>query len=67
MQGEKSTCLPYKTADSLPRIAALDFPGTVCRLHDHTSKTNKIRNNTKNSKNMERYGDKDVVRVARIA
>ena len=47
MQGEKSTCLPYKTADSLPRIAALDFPGTTCRLHDHISKTyNKIRNKT---------------------
>ena len=68
MQGEKSTCLPCQTADSLPRIVALDFPRTVRCLHVHTNKNKQqIRNNTTNSKNKERYDDKDVVRVARIA
>ena len=67
MKGEKSTCLPCQTVDSLSRIIVLDFPRTASRLHDYLSKTNKIRNNTKKTKNRERYGDKGVVRIARIA
>ena len=68
MQGEKSTCLPCQTADSLPRIFVLDFPRTTCCLHIYTNKNKQpIRNNTTNSTNRERQGAKDVLRVARIA
>ena len=68
MQGEKSTCLPCQTADSLHRILILDFPRTTRCLHVHTNKNKQqIRNNITNSKNRERYGVKDVVRIARIA
>ena len=68
MQGEKSTCLPCQMADSLPRIVVLDFSRTTRCLHVHTNKNKQqIRNNTTNSKNRERYGVKDVARVARIA
>ena len=68
MHGEKSTCLPCQTADSLPRIVVLDFPRTTRCLHIHTNKNKQqIRNNTTKSKNRERYDAKDVVRIARIA
>ena len=67
MQGEKSTSLPCQTADSLHRILILDFPRMTRCLHVHTNKNKQqIRNNTTNSKNRERYDDKDVVRVVRI-
>jgi len=46
----------------------LDFPRTTCYLHDHISKNiQQIRNNTTNSTTKEGYGDKDIVRIARIA
>ena len=67
MQGEKSTCLPCQTVDSLSRILVLDFPRTMRCLHVHTNKNKQpIRKNTTNSKNRERYGAKDGVRVVRI-
>ena len=68
MQREKSTCLPCQIADSLPRILALGFPRMAHCLHVHTNKNKQqIRKNTTTSKNRERYGAKDDVRVARIA
>ena len=67
MQGEKSTCLPYQTADSLPLILVLDsLEQHVVYTFTQTKNMQPIRNNTTNSKNRERYGDKGIVCVARI-
>ena len=53
MQGEKSTCLPCQTADSLPRILVVDFPQTAC-VYTITSKTyNKIKTTHKTVKTEE--------------
>ena len=41
MQRGKSTCLPWLTAETLPRKLALVLPRTACRLHDHTNKAKK--------------------------
>ena len=52
MQSGKSTCLPRLIAGSLPRIVVLALTRTACRLHDHTSKTNKTnKEQYKNNKN----------------
>ena len=68
MQGEKSTCLPWLTAETLPRKLALVLPRTARRLHDHTSKANKTnKEQYKNSLNRTEKVEKDVEHDARIA
>ena len=68
--GEKSTCLPYQTANCLPRMLVLDLPRTARRLHDHTSKANKTNKTNKeqykNSKNRTENVEKQVEHDARI-